>query len=47
MSVIFVGSNTGARALYRRFGYAESSHRPMVMPDGGTSADDWILMFKR
>lgn len=46
MSVIVAGSNSGARALYRRFGYIETSRRPMVMPDGRTLGDEWILMFK-
>jgi CheY-like chemotaxis protein len=46
MSVIVAGSNSGARALYRRFGYVEQSRRPMVMPDGRTGSDAWILMLK-
>lgn len=46
MSVIVASSNSGARALYRRFGYIETSRRPMVMPDGRTLGDEWILMFK-
>jgi len=47
MSIIVSSSNSGARALYQRFGYRELRRVPMLAPDGQANGHDWILMFKR
>lgn len=44
LSIIVAGDNTGAAALYRRLGYAESARRPLVPWPGTHFGGDWILM---
>ena len=47
MSIVVSSANSGARALYQRFGYNETTRRPMIMPDGQRNGHDWILMVKK
>ena len=46
MSVIVADSNTGARRLYRRCGYAEAARLPMVKEDWITEGREWLLLTK-
>jgi ribosomal protein S18 acetylase RimI-like enzyme len=44
LSLIVAGENTAAVALYRRLGYAEVAHRPVVAFPGCRHGGAWLLM---
>lgn len=47
LALIVEDTNTGARALYERMGFAVTASRPMrQFPDGTQPGKDWLLMVK-
>ena len=46
MSAIISSANREGRSLCRRFGYADRSRRRLVLPNGHSTDDDWILVCK-
>jgi ribosomal protein S18 acetylase RimI-like enzyme len=44
LSLIVTDTNTAARALYARLGFAETARRPVVAGGWRTAASDWVLM---
>lgn len=47
MSVIVADTNTGARQLYERFGYAMTAQRPMVKEGWNGEGESWVLLTKQ
>lgn len=47
LSIIVSDTNTGARRLYERTGYAEIARRPKVKEDWQNPGKDWVLLVKR
>lgn len=47
LSIIVSDSNTGARRLYERTGYAEIARRAKVKEDWQNPGKDWVLLVKR
>ena len=46
LSIIVADSNTAARRLYERQGYAERARRPMIKATWQHPGSDWVLMLK-
>ena len=46
MSVIVSDTNTDARALYERCGYAEVAQRPMIKEGWINNGENWVLLTK-
>ena len=46
MSLIVTGGNEGARRLYERIGYVETTRRPIVKDGWDCASDEWVLLVK-
>lgn len=46
LSLIVSDSNTGARRLYERHGYAEFATRPIIKEDWQHTGENWVLLSK-
>jgi ribosomal protein S18 acetylase RimI-like enzyme len=46
LSIIVAGSNTGARRLYERTGFAEVARRAIVKEGWASASTEWVLLIK-